>query len=82
MDPAGLLPVLALGLLQGERVLDMCAGPGRKTLAILQTLLPGFSPHSFLPLPPPSRSYALPFLPPSYFSLRNVPIWEVNGQSR
>jgi hypothetical protein len=40
MDAASLLPVLALGLRKGEHVLDMCAGPGGKSLAIMQTLLP------------------------------------------
>ena len=41
MDAASLLPVLALGLEPGCSVLDMCAAPGGKALAILQTLLPG-----------------------------------------
>ena len=41
MDPATLLPVLALGLQSGHRVLDLCAGPGATSLAIMQTLLPG-----------------------------------------
>lgn len=40
MDLASLLPVIALGLRPHETVLDMCAGPGGKSLAILQTLLP------------------------------------------
>ena len=40
MDAASLLPVLALDLKPGQAVLDMCAGPGGKTLAILQTLCP------------------------------------------
>ncbi|XP_063244298.1 5-methylcytosine rRNA methyltransferase NSUN4 [Bacillus rossius redtenbacheri] len=35
-----LLPVLALGLGPGDRVLDMCAAPGGKSLAVLQTLYP------------------------------------------
>uniref|UniRef100_A0A8C4NIX7 5-cytosine rRNA methyltransferase NSUN4 n=1 Tax=Eptatretus burgeri TaxID=7764 RepID=A0A8C4NIX7_EPTBU len=37
MDPAALLPVLALGVQYGDRVLDLCAAPGNKTLALLQT---------------------------------------------
>jgi len=41
MDGASLLPVLALDLEPGCRVLDLCAAPGGKSLAILQTLLPG-----------------------------------------
>jgi 16S rRNA C967 or C1407 C5-methylase (RsmB/RsmF family) len=41
MDGASVLPVIALGLEPGSRVLDLCAAPGGKSLAILQTLLPG-----------------------------------------
>lgn len=41
MDAATILPVLALGLKSGHRVLDLCAGPGASSLAIIQTLLPG-----------------------------------------
>lgn len=40
MDAASLLPVIALGVKEGDAVLDMCAAPGGKTLAILQTMLP------------------------------------------
>lgn len=40
MDGASLLPVLALGVQPGDTVLDMCAAPGGKSLAILQTLSP------------------------------------------
>lgn len=38
MDAASLLPVLALDLKPGQAVLDLCAGPGGKSLAILQTM--------------------------------------------
>lgn len=41
MDGASLLPVLALDVKPGDRVLDMCAAPGGKSLLVLQTLLPG-----------------------------------------
>lgn len=41
MDGASLLPVLALDVIPGDRVLDMCAAPGGKSLLVLQTLLPG-----------------------------------------
>lgn len=40
MDAASLLPVLALNIQPTESVLDMCAAPGGKTLAILQTIYP------------------------------------------
>lgn len=41
MDGASLLPVLALGIEKGDTVLDLCASPGGKSLAILQTMLIG-----------------------------------------
>lgn len=41
MDGASLLPVLALDLQPGERMLDLCAAPGGKTLLALQSMLPG-----------------------------------------
>ena len=41
MDAASILPVLALNLTPGCSVLDVCAAPGGKSLAMLQTLLPG-----------------------------------------
>ncbi|KAF4076297.1 hypothetical protein AMELA_G00212780 [Ameiurus melas] len=37
LDAASVLPVLALDIRPGHSVLDLCAGPGGKTLAILQT---------------------------------------------
>jgi len=40
MDAASLLPVLALNLEPNDAVLDLCAAPGGKSLAILQTLYP------------------------------------------
>lgn len=41
MDAASILPVLALGLQPEDKVLDLCAAPGGKSLAILQTVFPG-----------------------------------------
>ncbi|VVC29998.1 Hypothetical protein CINCED_3A018641 [Cinara cedri] len=40
MDGGSILPVLALDLKLGDKVLDMCSAPGGKALATLQTLLP------------------------------------------
>ncbi|NWU78287.1 NSUN4 methyltransferase, partial [Onychorhynchus coronatus] len=37
MDAASVLPVLALDVQQDDLVLDLCAAPGGKTLALLQT---------------------------------------------
>jgi hypothetical protein len=36
LNAASLLPVLALELRDGEKVLDMCAAPGGKSIALLQ----------------------------------------------
>uniref|UniRef100_A0A8C8R884 NOP2/Sun RNA methyltransferase 3 n=1 Tax=Pelusios castaneus TaxID=367368 RepID=A0A8C8R884_9SAUR len=41
LNAASLLAVLALEIKVGERVLDMCAAPGGKSIAILQCALPG-----------------------------------------
>jgi len=40
MDAASILPVLALNLEPFDSVLDLCAAPGGKTLAIMQTVFP------------------------------------------
>lgn len=42
MDGASVLPPLALAIQPGDRVLDACAAPGGKSLAMLQTLYPEF----------------------------------------
>ncbi|VDN03188.1 unnamed protein product [Thelazia callipaeda] len=41
LDGGSIAPVLALGLTEGENVLDMCAAPGGKSLLIIQTHLIG-----------------------------------------
>ncbi|XP_078001467.1 5-cytosine rRNA methyltransferase NSUN4-like [Glandiceps talaboti] len=41
MDAASLLPVISLDVQPGDVVLDMCAAPGGKTLALLQTMYVG-----------------------------------------
>ncbi|KAI4456276.1 hypothetical protein MML48_8g00010465 [Holotrichia oblita] len=40
MDGGSLLPVLALDVKPGDKILDMCAAPGGKSYLILQTLYP------------------------------------------
>uniref|UniRef100_F6U5C4 NOP2/Sun RNA methyltransferase 3 n=1 Tax=Monodelphis domestica TaxID=13616 RepID=F6U5C4_MONDO len=42
LNAASLLPVLALEIQNGERVLDMCAAPGGKSVALLQCAYPGY----------------------------------------
>lgn len=42
MDAASVLPCLALNVQEGHNVLDLCAAPGGKSLALLQTLSLGF----------------------------------------
>ncbi|XP_059576567.1 tRNA (cytosine(34)-C(5))-methyltransferase, mitochondrial isoform X1 [Alligator mississippiensis] len=41
LNAASLLPVLALDIKDGEEVLDMCAAPGGKSIAMLQCAYPG-----------------------------------------
>ncbi|XP_071506200.1 5-cytosine rRNA methyltransferase NSUN4-like [Diadema antillarum] len=41
MDAASVLPIVAMGIMPDDVVLDLCAAPGGKSLAILQTMLVG-----------------------------------------
>ncbi|GMS85121.1 hypothetical protein PENTCL1PPCAC_7296, partial [Pristionchus entomophagus] len=41
LDGGSIVPILAMGLEKGDRVLDVCAAPGGKSLAMLLTQLPG-----------------------------------------
>lgn len=41
LNAASLLPVLALEVQDGEKVLDLCAAPGGKSVALLQCAYPG-----------------------------------------
>ena len=43
LNAASLLPVLALQVRDGEKVLDLCSAPGGKALAIMQCATPGKS---------------------------------------
>ena len=40
LDAASLLPVVFLDVQENEEVFDICAGPGGKSMAIVQTLMP------------------------------------------
>uniref|UniRef100_A0A672L289 NOP2/Sun RNA methyltransferase 3 n=1 Tax=Sinocyclocheilus grahami TaxID=75366 RepID=A0A672L289_SINGR len=51
LNAASLLPVLSLNLKEGENVLDLCAAPGGKSLAILQTVTPGKSRYMWRIMP-------------------------------
>uniref|UniRef100_A0A336M2M2 CSON000919 protein n=1 Tax=Culicoides sonorensis TaxID=179676 RepID=A0A336M2M2_CULSO len=42
LDGSSLLPVLALDIKPGDKILDSCAAPGGKSLVITQTLYPEF----------------------------------------
>ncbi|XP_066097651.1 tRNA (cytosine(34)-C(5))-methyltransferase, mitochondrial isoform X3 [Saccopteryx bilineata] len=42
LNAASVLPVLALELQDGEKVLDLCAAPGGKSVALLQCAYPGY----------------------------------------
>lgn len=41
LNAASLLPVLALQVRDGERILDLCSAPGGKAVAIMQCATPG-----------------------------------------
>lgn len=41
MDAASVLPVIALDVRPNDRVLDICAAPGGKSLTIAQCLIAG-----------------------------------------
>lgn len=41
LNAASLLPVLALQVQDGEKVLDLCSAPGGKAVAIMQCAIPG-----------------------------------------
>lgn len=42
MDGGSVLPILALDIQPGQRILDMCAAPGGKSLLAIQTLYPNY----------------------------------------
>lgn len=42
MDGGSVLPILALDIQPGHRILDMCAAPGGKSILALQTLYPSY----------------------------------------
>lgn len=60
MDPASVLPVLAMDVRSDDVVLDLCAGPGGKSVAILQTMLISeFQSHPFHCYPFPLLSVCI-----------------------
>lgn len=54
LNAASLLPVLALEVKDGEDVLDLCAAPGGKSVAMLQCAYPGNVSRCFWKLIPDS----------------------------
>ena len=60
LDPSSLLPVQSLSLSPQYSVLDMCAAPGGKSLAILFTIASLLASHADTPaLPPCAATYHL-----------------------
>lgn len=77
MDAASLLPVMALGIEEGDEFADFCAAPGGKTLAVAFLQKTGMTPmsaHSFGNVFPLTHSSCFSrLLPGSHFCSDNSP---------
>ncbi|XP_034470331.1 5-methylcytosine rRNA methyltransferase NSUN4 isoform X1 [Hippoglossus hippoglossus] len=81
MDAASVLPCLALDVQEGHNVLDLCAAPGGKTLALLQTQAIRFLcvNDSSAPRTLRLRKILHSYIPKHFFTEKNLRITSFDG---
>ncbi|XP_061775827.1 5-methylcytosine rRNA methyltransferase NSUN4 [Nerophis ophidion] len=81
MDAASVLPCLALDVHEGHTVLDLCAAPGGKTLALLQTQAIGFLCLNDASVSRTSRLRKVlhSFIPKAFLNLEKLRITSLDG---